>query len=51
MAEVVAHMKRHGLQFAPATVGGERYYMGFHRALADELNRVRPSTGSQSEAK
>jgi len=40
VAEVLAYMKRNGLSFAPATVGTERHYIAFHRALADEVNRL-----------
>ncbi len=43
VAEVVAYMKGKGLSFAPATVGTERHYVSFHRALADEVNRIRPT--------
>jgi hypothetical protein len=41
VAELVAHMKKNGLSFAPATVGCERYYVALHRALADEVTRIR----------
>ncbi len=44
VAELIAFMKSEGLTaVAGATVGTERYYLAFHRALADELKRVRPS--------
>ncbi len=33
-AEVVAHMSRYGLRFAPATPGQESAYLALHRALA-----------------
>jgi hypothetical protein len=40
VAELVAHMKKEGVRFAPATVGCERAYIALHRALADELTRL-----------
>ncbi len=40
VAELVAHMKKEGIRFAPATVGCERYYIALHRALADEVTRL-----------
>jgi len=41
VAELVAYMKKNGLQFAPATLGCERYYYALHRALADEVSRIK----------
>jgi hypothetical protein len=41
VAELVAHMKRKGLHFAPATVGCEGSYVALHRALADEVTRLK----------
>ena len=41
VAELVAHMKKNGLRFAPATAGAERAYTALHRALADEVARLR----------
>jgi hypothetical protein len=41
VAEMVAHMKKNGLRFAPATVGSERAYVALHRALADEVTRLK----------
>ena len=40
VTELVAYMKRNGLEFAPATTGSERFYVALHRALADELARL-----------
>jgi hypothetical protein len=41
VAELVGYMKKNGLEFAPATPGGERAYRALHGALADEERRVR----------
>jgi hypothetical protein len=41
VAELVGYMKKNGLTFAPATVGCERAYVALHRALADEVNRIK----------
>ena len=41
VAELVAHMKKNGVRFAAATVGCERYYVALHRALADEVTRLK----------
>jgi hypothetical protein len=41
VADLVAHMKKNGLRFAPATAGSERYYVALHRALADEVTRLK----------
>jgi hypothetical protein len=41
VAELVTNMKKSGLQFAPATVGCERYYVALHGSLADEVTRIR----------
>jgi hypothetical protein len=40
VAELVAHMKKEGIRFAPATVGCDRAYISLHRALAEELKRL-----------
>jgi hypothetical protein len=40
VAELVEFMKINGVRFAPATRGGERFYVALHRALADELGRL-----------
>lgn len=49
VAELVAHMKKEGLRFAPATVGCERYYIALHRALADELTRLQQQEPSRQK--
>lgn len=41
VAELVAHMKKKGIRFAPATVGCDTYYIALHRALAGELTRLK----------
>jgi hypothetical protein len=41
VADLVGYMKKHGLRFAAATPGTERYYTALHRALADEVSRIR----------
>ena len=46
VAELVAYMKKNGLHFAPATVGGERYYVALHRAFADEVTRIKGSSSN-----
>lgn len=40
VAELIEHMKKEGIRFAPATVGCERFYIALHRALADEVTRL-----------
>jgi len=49
VAELVAHMKKEGIRFAPATVGCERYYIALHRALADELTRLQREEPSRQK--
>ncbi len=41
VADLVAYMKMKGLHFAPAAVDDERYYVALHRALADEVTRLK----------
>jgi hypothetical protein len=41
VAELVAHMKARGVEFAPATAGCERYYVALHDALATEVRRLK----------
>jgi hypothetical protein len=41
VGELVAQMKKKGVRFAPATVGCERFYVALHRALADEVTRLK----------
>jgi hypothetical protein len=40
VAELVAHMKKKGIRFAPALTGDEQHYIALHRALADEVTRL-----------
>jgi hypothetical protein len=47
VAELVGYMKKNGVRFAAATLGGEAAYVALHRALADEVTRVQ---GKQSDA-
>jgi hypothetical protein len=52
VAELVVYMKKHGVRFAAATPGCERYYVTLRTALADEVRRLVPpssSNGSPSE--
>ncbi|HTU22475.1 MAG TPA: hypothetical protein VMG10_30835 [Gemmataceae bacterium] len=51
VAELVAHMKKEGIRFAAATVGCERYYIALHRALADELTRLKPPDLAPSQSR
>jgi len=44
VAELVVYMKKHGVQFAAATPGCERFYVTLHTALADEVRRLGPSS-------
>jgi hypothetical protein len=44
VAELAAHMKSKILTFAPATAGRERFYIGLHAALRDEVNRLQGSS-------
>jgi hypothetical protein len=48
VAELVTHMKKKGLAFAPATTGGERSYVALHRALAREATRLLPPSSHGS---
>jgi hypothetical protein len=41
VAELVTHMKKQGIRFAAATNGDEQYYVALHRALADEVRRLK----------
>ncbi len=49
VAELVGHMKKEGIRFAPATLGCERYYIALHRALADELTRLKQQEPSHQK--
>jgi hypothetical protein len=49
VAELVAHMKKEGVRFAPATAGGERAYAALHRALADEVRRLKEQQPSANK--
>jgi hypothetical protein len=45
VAELVAYMKKEGVDIAPATLGSERSYRALYKALANELRRVRGLEG------
>jgi hypothetical protein len=44
VAELVDYMTKKGVRFAPATDGCQRHYTALHRALANEVSRIRPAS-------
>jgi hypothetical protein len=49
VAELVAYMKKEGVHFAPATEGDGRHYIALHRALADEVTRLKDRQPSANQ--
>jgi hypothetical protein len=45
--ELVEHMTKEGLEFAPAVAGDEAAYLSLHRALATYDVAARGQTGSE----
>jgi hypothetical protein len=45
VAELMQYMKRRGVRtFGPATEGSERHYIAFHRALVEEMKRLKSTS-------
>jgi hypothetical protein len=51
VAQLVDHMARHGLTFAPAVLGEEAPYRALHEALAAYSVALRPANDSRQEAR